>query len=42
MSKGKLITGVIVGATAGAILGILMAPDKGSETRKKLQKKVMN
>ena len=30
MSKGKLITGVIVGAAAGAVLGILMAPDKGS------------
>jgi len=39
MSKGKLITGVIVGAAAGAVLGILMAPDKGSETRKKIAQK---
>jgi gas vesicle protein len=39
MSKGKLLTGVLVGAAAGAVLGILMAPDKGSETRKKIAKK---
>jgi gas vesicle protein len=39
MSKGKLITGVVAGAAAGAILGILMAPDKGSATRKKIAKK---
>jgi len=39
MSKGKLITGVVAGAAAGAILGILLAPDKGSATRKKIAKK---
>ena len=39
MSKGKLVTGVVVGAAAGAILGILFAPDKGLETRKKLAQK---
>ena len=39
MSKGKLITGIVAGAAAGAIVGILMAPDKGSETRKKIAKK---
>ena len=39
MSKSKLITGVLAGAAAGAILGILLAPDKGSETRKKIAKK---
>jgi gas vesicle protein len=39
MSKGKLITSVLAGAAAGAILGILLAPDKGSETRKKIAKK---
>ena len=35
MSKGKLLLGVLAGVAAGALLGILMAPDKGSETRKK-------
>jgi gas vesicle protein len=39
MSKGKLVSGVLIGAAAGALLGILLAPDKGSETRKKLNKK---
>jgi gas vesicle protein len=39
MSKGKLVTGILVGAAAGAILGILFAPDKGTETRKKISKK---
>ncbi len=39
MSKGKLLLGVLAGFAAGALLGILMAPDKGSETRKKFTKK---
>ena len=39
MSKSKLLTGVLAGAAAGAILGILLAPDRGSETRKKIAKK---
>ncbi|MFC4263011.1 YtxH domain-containing protein [Ferruginibacter yonginensis] len=38
MSK-KLITGILVGAAVGAALGILFAPDKGKETRKKIAKK---
>ncbi len=38
MSTGKLVSGVLIGAAAGVILGILLAPDKGSETRKKLTK----
>lgn len=39
MSKGKLLTGILAGAAAGAVIGILLAPDKGSETRKKIAKK---
>jgi len=39
MSTGKLITGLVASAAVGAILGILFAPDKGSETRTKIAKK---
>ncbi len=39
MSSGKVLTGVFVGLAAGAIMGILLAPDKGSNTRKKISKK---
>ena len=38
MKTGKLATGILLGAAAGAILGILLAPEKGSETRKKISK----
>ena len=37
--SAKLLTGVLIGAAAGAILGILYAPDRGSETRKKITEK---
>jgi gas vesicle protein len=39
MSSGKVVLGVLAGVAAGAVLGILFAPDKGSATRKKILRK---
>jgi gas vesicle protein len=39
MNTGKAILAVLVGAAAGAALGILLAPEKGSDTRKKIIRK---
>ena len=36
MKNGKVLLGVLAGLAAGAVLGILLAPDKGSNTRKKI------
>lgn len=39
MDSGKVFLGVLAGIAAGAALGILLAPDKGSSTRHKIYKK---
>lgn len=39
MDTGKIVLGVLAGLAAGAVLGILFAPDKGSDTRKKIVRK---
>jgi gas vesicle protein len=36
MSNSKVFVGFLVGAAVGGALGLLLAPDKGSETRKKI------
>lgn len=36
MSAGKVLLGVVAGVAAGTVLGMLVAPGKGSTTRKKL------
>lgn len=42
MSKegnSRIVLGLLAGAAIGSLLGVLFAPDKGSETRKKIRKK---
>ena len=39
MSSGKVIVGILAGAAAGAIVGMLLAPEKGSKTRTQMSQK---
>ena len=41
-STSNFLLGFLAGAAAGAIEGILFAPDKGSKTRENLKKKIMD
>jgi gas vesicle protein len=42
MSSGKVVLGLLAGAAAGALAGILLAPAKGSKTRRRILKKGEN
>jgi gas vesicle protein len=39
MNTGKVVLGALAGIAAGALIGILFAPDKGSESRSRIVKK---
>jgi gas vesicle protein len=38
MKSGKVLLGVLAGVSVGTLLGILFAPDKGWNTRKRISK----
>ena len=42
MKSGQVFLGVLVGVAAGALMGIVFAPEKGSRTRKNMLNKGEN
>ena len=39
MNSGKILLGVLAGVAVGAVAGILLAPERGSDTRKMISRK---
>ena len=39
MKKGNVVLGLLAGLAAGAVLGILFAPEKGARTRRRIMEK---
>lgn len=39
MSLGKVVLGTLAGVATGVLLGVLFAPEKGTDLRKKIGKK---
>lgn len=37
-TKSKVLLGILGAAAAGVVIGLLIAPDKGKDTRKKIKK----
>ena len=42
MNTGKVVLGIVAGAAAGAVVALLLAPEKGSKTRTQISDKGEN